>query len=143
MNFDTFVGTVIGAMKNEWVVYSGPAHFELEEFATLRSNISISVALGKVENSDFREPWLDKFPDRIGILKNAIILWNGQPVFQTLVVVVDGARAVLPLPGAGSLDVPEQKFRFVSLLNNLFFAGDYLDYFERAKLKRTITVWPS
>ena len=73
---------------------------------------------------EFHEKWMAKFADKSpGTLCRVEILHHGQPVTQAPVVLVDGARAYLPLPRQSDLTAESWQIKLARLVNRLTGTG--------------------
>jgi len=118
---------------------------ELHEHHTLlvlRSDLSISIALGLPHLSDFREPWAKNFPDSQARSYWVDFRYNAVPVLRELTVQVDGGRAGLPVPGAGTVEISERQYAIWNVIDSVSGSGRFPDYFQRAGFKKLKTFWP-
>lgn len=111
--------------------------------AAFLPNPLITLAWGKTFSGDFEEPWANRFPERHATGELVDVLYAGAPVYQDRYVVVDGGRALLPLPDVESLTVPAAKLRFFQLLDALDSPyGANGEYTRRAGIKAVDEPWP-
>jgi hypothetical protein len=115
-------------------------HFEL---ITLKSNLDISLANGLTHRKSFVEPWTRRFPDPSASSTWIDLLWRGRPILRVLQVHVDGARAALPMPIPGTLNVPDRQVTLFRLLDSVWGTGDFDRYFQQAKFTAIPHPWPN
>lgn len=118
---------------------------EIQEHDMLLSyklDLSISIVMGLEHRDDFYADWARKFPDEHASSSWVDFRYNGVPVLRELRVLVDGARAGLPCPPPGSLEIPERQYRIWSLLDEIVGLGQMDDYFGRSGLMVTKGTWP-
>lgn len=61
-------------------------------------DVSITLAWGMVWRENFKEPWVERFPDHQASGEWLDVFFNNALVFRTSYVLVDGGRTLLPLP---------------------------------------------
>jgi hypothetical protein len=106
-------------------------------------NPLIRLEWGMTFNSQFEEPWANRFADRHARGELVEICYAGAPVYQDAYVVVDGGRALLPLPSPEELTVAPAQKRFIRLVDSL--EGDFhrFDYcLQRAGITEGNDPWP-
>jgi hypothetical protein len=57
------------------------------------------------EDRDFREKWTEIFPDRTARRRRYVVYHGSSPVYATMLVAVDGGRAILPLPNLTTKEI--------------------------------------
>lgn len=119
--------------------------FGIDEHHTLlslKTNLNISISLGLNHRDDFAEDWAQKFADSRASSHWVDFQWCGQPIYRDLRVSVDGGRCGLPVPEAGTLDIPERQSHIYQLIDGLIGIGRFYDYFKRAGFNQTKGHWP-
>jgi hypothetical protein len=122
MTLDEILNTVAGSTPDDWNVISSPSF--LDQFSVwtggdgwgleidshfLRAayvhDVSLGIAsgLGYMRSPDgsaehLHFEWAKNFPDEVVTGSWVDVLWNGMLVYRQLVLVVDGGRAILPVP---------------------------------------------
>jgi hypothetical protein len=134
-----FLQAVIAAQGNEQRCLEIEDHHSL---FTLKSNLSVSIALGLERSGSFSETWATEFTDRNARAYYADLCFCGRPIVRVLCISVDGGRALLPPPNPGGLQVPEDRKRLAKLIDGLEGGTDFDDYFKQAKLKTIHQPWP-
>jgi hypothetical protein len=162
VQFDDFVQTIVDSEGADWVRidrpvflqsldwgrFGGSANDEVvglsehSQLATLRTDLSISIARGLERGASFREPWTDRFPDTHATSGYVDLLWNGRTVYRTAEVHVDGGRASLPIPNLEGLGVPKRQYILFQLLDELFGSGEFENYFRMAGFSIVESPWP-
>lgn len=121
-----------------WVVVD-----EHHALLVLRTDLRISIALGLTHLENFQEDWATKFADRKASSSWVDFRYNGVPVLRELRVLVDGARAGLPVPRYGSMEIPERQYTIWALIDAVIGSGNFYDYFKRAGLETVNAYWPA
>lgn len=76
-------------------------YFERHQSLTYTQDVRLTLHL---ENDDpFSEPWMDVFSDKTGNKVLVTVRYGGALVEEFIFILVDGGRALLPLPGSGSI----------------------------------------
>ncbi len=108
------------------------------ERATFRPDASIGLVWGNPLVEDFKEDWANSFPDPSASSFSVFFTWNGTPVDDDFLVVVDGGRCYLPPPNVGTSEVPRSRYQLAGLLERIRgHISDFDSYFERSGLKVT------
>jgi hypothetical protein len=115
---------------------------EHHSLMVLRSDLSISIAIGLTHLENFHEDWATGFPDQRASSCWVDFRYNGVPVLRELRVLVDGARAGLPVPTHGTLEIPERQYAIWKLIDSVIGSGNFSEYFKRAGLKTVEADWP-
>lgn len=119
---------------------------EVDEHSSLlvfRPDLSITIAMGIRHLDEFYEDWARKgFADPGASSSWVDFRYNGVPVLRELLVHVDGARAGLPVPAHGSLDIPSRQYAIWQLIDEITGSGNFADYFKRAGLQISKAYWP-
>jgi len=117
--------------------------------AAYRPDVSIGLAWGIEESEDFQTDWVAKLDEPLGRPSPSIVadvLYNGMVVVRELLVLVEGAKCYLPIPGAGSMSVSQWEHDFAKLVDELSLSigvggglgdlhrSDFAGYFRRAGL---------
>ncbi|WP_132256091.1 hypothetical protein [Methylobacterium segetis] len=164
MDLNTYLRTILATNPNDWLKVDGATFLqsvdeitsfsggsnhsalgdlrEHREIATLKSDLSISLAAGLKHRDKFYEPWTKGFADPNASSVFIDALWNGRPVFREIGVYVDGARALLPPPIPGSLEVEADRATFFELVDSLFSSGQHSLYFRQASFTTVNKPWP-
>ncbi len=93
---------------------------EIEEHSSLlvfRKDLRISIAMGLRHSTEFLEDWAQKFPDKHATSTWVDFRYNGVPVLRELTVHVDGARAALPPPRIGTMEISERQSNIWQLID--------------------------
>lgn len=160
MNLIEYKNEILNTSQDDWtVIYcwgygSGPSYLnrfivstkgggefenlEVNSFsvvASLKRNLSISIAWGFTNNDDFKEPWANNFPHSHATSDIVDFFYNGVVVFRDILVSVDGGKCNLPLPDqvfdsakheVVGYEVPSEKYDFFKILDQL--EGRYSNY---------------
>jgi hypothetical protein len=168
MTLSEYKAKVLQTVSQDWTVNScwgagaGPSYLERyswtagtldhdelhveshSEVASLKTDLSISIAWGFPCVEDFKEKWANQFPDQSASSRFVDFFYNGVMIFRDLYVSVDGGRCALPLPNLDvdpksveikRLWVPEAKWRFFRLLDSLRGVSEYDRYFKGAGIE--------
>ncbi|MFH1823827.1 MAG: hypothetical protein ABH873_01200 [Candidatus Firestonebacteria bacterium] len=102
--------------------------------ACYKPNISISIAFGLIVNADYKEEWLNNFPDHKASTHYLDLFFNNSLVGRIMYVKFDGGSKELPLPkSSAELTVKKIEFKIIMLIASMELNSDnYSDYFERA-----------
>ncbi|MCM3144394.1 hypothetical protein [Brevibacillus sp. MER 51] len=116
--------------------------------ASLKSDLSISIAWGLTDNDNYQSEWVRKFPDERASSSFVDFFYNGMLVFRDVYVSVDGGRCSIPQPNLKFNDselvartVPRQKYEFFALLNAFESTYDYHSYFDRTGIQIVDEPW--
>lgn len=148
MTFDEVFAAVLSSNRSDWHHIEGELFLETggddpqghRSLAAFKPNVNISLAWGLTCREDFNEEWVRKCPDPSASSEYVDLRFAGSPIYRAIYVVVDGGRAMLPLPRAKDMTVPENYLRFIRLLS----AGAYdeMEYVRRLGLQVTDQPWP-
>jgi hypothetical protein len=106
-------------------------------------NPLITIAWGLDSPEPFEEPWALEFPNRSAVSGLVDVFYAGALVFRDVYVVVDGGRALLPLPAMNTMEVPMAKRCFFQLIDALErHITEFVSYFRQAGMKQTDDPWP-
>ncbi|GAF88006.1 unnamed protein product, partial [marine sediment metagenome] len=75
---------------------------------------------------DFRAEWANKHPDPSANRRHYDIYYGASIVESFMLVSVDGARAVLPLPEAGSTTVPVKSYELARCVDDQNTLDEYI-----------------
>jgi hypothetical protein len=104
------------------------------ELACWRGDVNLrietSIDDAHVQNDNFFAEWANKNPDQSAKGWFYDLYYNCTLVHRFVLVSVDGARASLPLPRSGTMDVPQLTYRVAEI----FDAGGLGEYFPRSGL---------
>lgn len=75
---------------------------------------------------DFQEPWATGHPDSRARSYWYDYLYDGNLIERFILVDVDGHRATLPLPDAGTTDVPMRRYRIAKIFERNDEVDDYM-----------------
>ena len=112
---------------------------------------SITMAFGLEAVEDFKEQWANSFPDPSASSSFVDLFYQGALVYRDVYVNVDGGRAKLPLPRrifdkqtkkVTALHIPEAKYQFFKLLDEIEHLSDFDRYFEQAGFQIVQEPWP-
>jgi hypothetical protein len=142
MDFWTYMDLIVRSKPPQWLVMHDNDHSGHNEFLTLKNDLSISIAIGRLHLSDFDEPWVKGFPDPHASTSWIDLRWNGLPIQRLLGVHVDGARCMLPLPVLTTMEVPKGKSDFFELIDSIVGHDDYRRYFSQSGMTTTSEPWP-
>jgi len=175
MNLNEYSNRIIESTKNDWNVITcwgfgaGPSYLEQStvwsssnnEFenieieshgmvASLKSDLSISMAWGMTLNSSFTEEWANQFPDPHASSGIVDFFYNGVLIFRDTYVTVDGGRCKLPISHREFDDethevirhiIPRARYNFYRMLNGFVSTYDYDNYFSRTGFEVVETPW--
>lgn len=131
MTQDEIVQRVATSRRSDWDSLHPPLYVNTEpeehrghhSQAAFKPDIAIGLRWGHEVIRGFVEPWIADaaFADQTAHSAYLDITYNGEPVFRTVYVTVDGGRAYLPLPDldSGQLTVPQLEHDLVRLLDSL------------------------
>ncbi|MDA3441288.1 hypothetical protein MJ046_13105 [Acinetobacter bereziniae] len=113
---------------NDWLYFD-----ELGVF-TYKNDVNLRITRSRDgRNTPFNEPWAVSHPDPNATRVFFTVYYGQSPVYQEMLVDVDGYRATLPLPDITTNQVPLHAYRFASIVNGSH--GNRLDeYLQRAGL---------
>jgi len=175
MNLQEYASSIIDSTKGDWNIITcwgfsaGPSYLarssvwttgkgefsnmEVESqgmVASLKTNLSISIAWGITSNPDFKEDWANMFDDPSASSHIIDFFYNGSLVFRDIYVSVDGARCSLPLPDRDFDDkthkvrrhtVPKDKYSFFRMFDGFEQVSDFDGYFDRAGFEIVDSPW--
>lgn len=159
MDFAAYMDAIIASDEGEWLCVarpvflqdcqemSGPSGHWVEvaghhSLYTLRTNLSIAIAVGLPHRDDFADAWVKGFPDTKARSHFIDLLWCGRPIHRLIGVAVDGGRATLPLPIGDTLEVPKRAATFFKLLDGISGGDVFADYFKMAGFSPVDVAWP-
>jgi len=111
-------------VKTDWI-----SEFFLEEDPRLR--FRVKYIDDGVHNQSFKEPWANCHPDSVAVSYWCNLSYDGAFLDRTVLVLIDGYRATLPLPDHSSRVISKYDY-FVAKVHD---SGNTLDdYIERSSL---------
>ena len=149
MDLESYMKVIENTEKDDWVTIDGQVFLNPgsdgethTQLATLRSDMSISIATGLSHLKEFKEKWTNNNPNPSASSDYIDFLWNGRPVVRKLGVWVDGGRGLLPVPSLDDLSVSHREVSIFRLLNELFGSKQFARYMASAKLTPVSRAWP-
>lgn len=118
------ISQVENSTKEDWYINEN-----YERIFRPNPNIKI-VSSDFEERSPFHEEWATKHPDSHAYLYQYSLYYNSSLLKKYDLVSVDGGRATLPIPRAGTNIVPRKDYRFALIINE----GEMLEYIHRSGL---------
>lgn len=119
--------------------------------ASLKKDLSISMAWGYPHNDDFNEPWANQFADSRASSDFIDFYYNGVVVFRDIYVAVDGGRCYLPLPAQQfdpesdkviGYSITREEYNFFRIFNSMQTMVNKFDwYFDRAGFRIVDIPW--
>lgn len=137
MRLADLLGIVTESSPHDWAVVLQPEAHEHghDHVAVLRDDLAISLAWGMTDESHFSAGWLSAFPSTGASSHYVDIRYHGMPVQREVLVLVDSARAYLPvpLPGTGGLIARRTNVALARLVQALTAGDDSLfdEHWER------------
>jgi hypothetical protein len=142
MDFRMYMDTVTRSVPADWIIMRSTDPLGHNEFLTLKSEISISIAMGLPNLTAFKEDWVKSFDYPHASSSWIDLRRNGLPILRVLGVHVDGSRCMLPAADRATLLVPKAKSEFFELLDGIVGNGDNRRYFKQAAFTETSDAWP-
>ncbi|ENX19381.1 hypothetical protein F892_03549 [Acinetobacter vivianii] len=97
---------------------------------TYKNDVNLRIVRSRDErNTPFNEPWAVGHPDRNATRVFFTVYYGQSPVYDKMLVDVDGYRATLPLPDLTTMQVPFFEYQFASIINGSH--GNRLDEYLR------------
>lgn len=117
----------------------GPVHLAHDAHvysAVYRPDVSITMAWGLEIQHRLTEDWRSAFAARGASRFIGDIFYNGALVFRESYLVIEGARAFIPLTGARDRSVTTIQYVLVKLIDELTHGenSEYVDYLNRIKV---------
>lgn len=156
MNLKEYKKIILNTTKEDWVCIGSPSYLnsisvltdgtgnflgiDVETFpmsASLKNDLSISIAWGFPHEREFSEPWTSRFSDPRASSDFIDFFYNRTVVFRDIIVSVDGGRCYLPLPDGVPdskspdfivYNVSKEEYSFLRILDSL---GDKVSEFDR------------
>ncbi len=88
--------------RNDWSLHSDPTKTVCSYKQDVNLRLEMRNDESGVQCEDFREPWANKFPDRSARGYWCDLYYGSSHIGRYVLVAVDGARALLPLPRHGA-----------------------------------------
>ena len=160
MNLHEIYKTIIDTVDDHWnVINSGPQfNYSLgtiddvatvtgyhETRAVLIDDVDIAIEYGMSDDPfDRKKNWTEDwapFPDKKISAEFCDIFYRGALVDRTLLAIVDGGRATLPLPTkeSGQWIAMDRPYHLARLVDSFNGGREFESYFERSG----ITKWPA
>lgn len=118
MNYQSVVQMFLQTDATQWQRVSGN-----HEYAFCKEDINLRIVSGleadDIQQDDFREQWANDFPDSSarGYFYN---LYYGSTLLHRFILAsVDGARASLPVPQIGTMDVTQAQWKVAEIFDGL------------------------
>lgn len=101
---------------------------------TYKKDVDLRITRSRDErNTSFNESWAVSHPDPNATKVFFTVYYNQSPVYQEMLIDIDGCRATLPLPDLTTNQVSLASYQFASIVNGN--RGNRLDeYLQRAGL---------
>lgn len=126
MDYNKVENILATSKKEDWI-----SNDELGTF-TYKKDLNLHINRSP-DDREFNEPWAKKFPDKNARAVDYKVFYNNSFVDEKMLVSVDGARAVLPLPKSPEdLSVKEENINFASIVDT---GNQFSDYLKRSGLK--------
>lgn len=126
MNYDEVENILATSKKDDWI-----SNDELGTF-TYKKDLNLHINRSS-DDREFNEPWAKNFPDKNARAVDYKVFYNNSFVDEKMLVSVDGARAVLPLPKSpDDLTVKKSNVNFASIVDT---GNQFSNYMERSGLK--------
>lgn len=118
------ISKVENSTKEDWYINENDERI-------LRSDPNIKIISNDFdERSPFHEEWAIKHPDSHAYLYQYFLYYNSSLIKKYNLVSVDGGRATLPIPRAGTNVVSRKDYRFALIINE----SRMLEYIHRSGL---------
>ena len=69
-----------------------------QEVFVFAGDVNLRICIGSTEEELFDESWARNFPDKNAKRVHGCVYYGSSPVYQFLLIAVDGHRALLPMP---------------------------------------------
>jgi hypothetical protein len=145
LDIDTIVKTVLGSTAAEWVVFEEMADPETSHWyhAAYSPDAAIWLDWGRYCVRNFHEDWIEHFASKDANSFYVDCFYSGNLVARTVLVSVDGGRAVLPIGvlrnrvNGYEVEVELENEGWARLIHALQYPATEFDgYFSRARMKR-------
>lgn len=126
MTFDDLMRTIRETSPRQWLRH------DAEGVYTLRDDLDARIERRESPSGDdrFHEDWATKHPDPIARRREYAIFYGSSLAATFALVSVDGGRAELPPPSAGTRVIADEDYRLARIVG-----GDQLDeYIGRSGL---------
>jgi len=127
VRYDEFMKTMTESAPDEWRCYD-----DLGLYVYL-NDIRISILSDRPEEEEeFRESWVERFPDRTAYRRRFFLRYNGVVIDTFYTAAVDGWRMYIPYPRRPELTITQQQYRIGRILNIGPYASSFDEYLRRA-----------
>lgn len=126
MDYNKVENILATSKKEDWI-----SNDELGTF-TYKKDLNLHINRSP-DDREFNEPWAKNFPDKNARAVDYKVFYNNSFVDEKMLISVDGARAVLPLPKSPDvLTVKKENVNFASIVDT---GNQFSNYMERSGLK--------
>jgi hypothetical protein len=133
MTYDRLLDLLLSSTKEDWLIDDSKGIF------TLKSDLDVTIREVRPEDplaprDHFAEPWAENFPDSLAERQFVELWFRASFVKSYLFVVVDGGRAVLPIPkSATDLTITREQLAVANVVNAVE-SSYYDEYIGRFKV---------
>ncbi|MBI1291192.1 hypothetical protein GC173_08095 [bacterium] len=129
MTFNEITSILLGGDKSQWTAIEdrGTEVFAYKGDPLLR----IEYQGHEETETRFEEEWANRHPNPAAYRAWFRVYYGPSLIDKKLLVFVDGYRAVLPMPKAGTTVVPQADYRFAQIVDTLDTLDEYL---QRSRL---------
>ena len=128
MNYNQLMRTICDTEPSDWLRNDAPTIFTLKDDLDIR----VEEQEGDEGTAAFHEPWANGFPDPNARRVMFTVFYRASWVKEFMLVAVDGYRAYLPLPKAGTNQIPREQYCLARIVD---WQGTLDQYIQRAKLE--------
>ena len=125
MTYDELMQTIRSTSAEEWIEH------DMQGVHTFQGDLNIRIEHQRDRNDgQFHEDWAQKHPDPSATKEHYSIFYGASLVHTFILVSVDGGRAYLPMPCAGTTVIPLEDYQLARIVDN----GSLTEYIGRSGL---------
>lgn len=125
MTYDDAMTMVANSTRQDW------KHLADDSIWVFKGDVNLRIERDREFEGDFAEPWTKVFPDKSSSMIRYRVCYGASVIGLHSLVSVDGGRADLPLPTAGTTSVRRDRYVVARIVDQ---QGDLDDYMQRAQL---------
>jgi hypothetical protein len=129
MRYDDFINELVSSDIEDWI-YDDDLGLYI-----YKNNITISIESDRndLDDREFYEDWVEKFPDPKGYRARFFLKYNGNIVESFYTVAVDGYRMLIPYPKSiKNMIITNKQYKIGRIINIPYSGYGFEDYLKRA-----------
>jgi hypothetical protein len=126
MNYQSIIEMFVESPVSEWMLVHGDGNHEA---AFLRNDVNLRIVTSHeeehVQNDDYKAPWANDFISSQANGRFYDLYYSSTLLYRFILVSVDSARALLPIPQQGTLTVTRAQWKIAEIFDELESLEEY------------------